>query len=117
MRLVRTLLLVLIAGAVARPLTAHPVPFSYLDLNLDADATRGALVVHDFDAAHELGIDDPQELLDGEVAHARAHDLVAIVAERLHLALDGSSASPAWDDSVEVLEDRQSLRLRFDLPA
>jgi|KBSMisStaDraftv2_1062788.scaffolds.fasta_scaffold10625_2 hydrogenase/urease accessory protein HupE len=115
MRLARTLLLVLFAGVVARPLAAHPVPFSYLDLNLDADATRGALVVHDFDAAHELGVDDPQALLDREVARARAHDLIAVVAERLHLALDGRSASPAWDGSVEVLEDRQSLRLRFDL--
>src|SRR5215470_2924873 len=104
MRLVRTMLLVLIAGAVARPLAAHPVPFSYLDLNLDADATRGTLVVHDFDAAHELGVDDPQALLDHEIAKARAHDLIAIVAERLHLALDGSSASPVWDDSIEVLE-------------
>ena len=60
----RRLLCILLASAAARSVAAHPAPFSYLDLHLDTDATRGVLVVHDFDAAHELGIDEPQTLLD-----------------------------------------------------
>jgi hydrogenase/urease accessory protein HupE len=116
MRVVKTrVLLILLACAAARSLAAHPAPFSYLDLDLDADATRGVLVVHDYDAAHELGVDDPQVLLDRTVARERANELIALVADRLHLAVDGHAVSPVWDAGAEVLEDRQSLRLRFQV--
>src|SRR5262249_12911853 len=39
-----------------------------------------------------------------------------IVAKRLHVALDANPASPTWGGGVEVLADRQSLRLRFQVP-
>jgi hypothetical protein len=38
--------------------SAHPVPFSFLDIYLDTNGAHGTLVVHDFDVAHELG--DPK---------------------------------------------------------
>jgi hypothetical protein len=114
MRVVKArLLCILLASVAARSIGAHPAPFSYLDLHLDADATRGVLVVHDFDAAHELGIDEPQTLLDPAIAAASADRLVAIIADRLHVALDGRDASPRWG-GVEVLREQQSLRLSFD---
>ena len=114
MRVVKPRLLwILLASAAARSIAAHPAPFSYLDLHLDADATRGVLVVHDFDAAHELGIDEPQTLLDPAIAAASADRLIAIIAARLHVALDGRDALPRWS-SVEVLREQQSLRLSFD---
>jgi hydrogenase/urease accessory protein HupE len=117
MRLVRTrIFCLLLACAAAGPLAAHPAPFSYLDLHLDADATRGVLVVHDFDAAHELGIDEPQRLLDAAVASAHAGELVAVVAARLHVAVDGEPAALDWS-GVEVLAEQQSLRLAFEIAA
>ena len=35
---------------------AHPAPFSFLDLRLEAGRVTGTLTVHDLDAAHELGL-------------------------------------------------------------
>ncbi len=52
--------LVLCASAAA----AHPAPFSYVDLHLDASGVTGTLVVHDFDAAHDLELSSPDALLD-----------------------------------------------------
>ena len=40
----------------AAPASAHPAPFSYLDLHLNANGVSGTLVVHDLDAAHDLGV-------------------------------------------------------------
>jgi hypothetical protein len=100
--------------ALARFAAAHPAPFSYLDLHLEPDATRGVLVVHDFDAAHELGIDEPQALLEPAVAREHAERLVAIIAGRLHLAIDARETALGWGD-VAVLADRQSLRLSFEV--
>ncbi len=50
---------------VALPAAAHPVPFSYLDVQIEPDAINLTLVVHVFDAAHELGVNPPELLLDG----------------------------------------------------
>ena len=41
---------------VGREAFAHPAPFSYLDLHLDAGGVTGTLVVHDLDAAHDLEV-------------------------------------------------------------
>jgi hypothetical protein len=79
-------------SAVAHEARAHPAPFSYLDLHLDVERTGGTLVIHDFDAAYELGIEDPQALLEPGVARERADELLAIVAERLRIAADGDYA-------------------------
>ncbi len=55
--------LALLVG-VAAPAAAHPVPFSYLDIRIEPGAINLTLVVHVFDAAHELGVDPPERLLD-----------------------------------------------------
>ena len=44
---------------VGRDAAAHPAPFSYLDLHLDAGGVSGTLVVHDLDAAHDLKVASP----------------------------------------------------------
>jgi hydrogenase/urease accessory protein HupE len=102
------------ASAVAAVAGAHPAPFSYIDLHLDADRTSGVLVIHDFDAAYELGIDDPETLLAPEVAAARAAELERILDRRLHIAADAAPATLRWQ-SAEALPERQSLRFEFEL--
>src|SRR4051812_18794939 len=77
-------LLVLVASVA--PAAAHPVPFSYLDLRLEASGTSGVLTVHVFDAAHDLGVDAPERLLDPAVAAARAAALQSLMAQRLSIA-------------------------------
>jgi hydrogenase/urease accessory protein HupE len=108
------LLCLLALGAVTHDARAHPAPFSYLDLHLDAQRSGGTLVIHDFDAAHELGLEDPEALLEPGVARARADELLAVVAERLQIVADGERATLQWRP-VEVLPERQSLRFAFTL--
>jgi hydrogenase/urease accessory protein HupE len=106
------LLCLLVTGAVAHEARAHPAPFSYLDLHLDAERTGGTLVIHDFDAAYELGLEDPQELLVPGVARERSDELRAIIAERLRIVADGEPATLQWQPG-EVLPERQSLSFAF----
>jgi hydrogenase/urease accessory protein HupE len=101
-------------SAVAELAAAHPAPFSYLDLYLDVERVHGALVIHDFDAAHELGIEDPATLLASALDAARADRLVRIVDERLNITVDAMPAAFRWGP-IEVLAERQSLRLVFDI--
>ena len=108
------LLCLLALSAVADQARAHPAPFSYLDLHLDAERIGGTLVIHDFDAAYELGLEDPQALLEPGVARERADELLAIVAERLRIGADGEPATLQWRP-VEVLPERQSLSFAFTL--
>ena len=108
------LLCLLALSAVAHEARAHPAPFSYLDVHLDAERTGGTLVIHDFDAAYELRLEDPQALLEPGVARERADELLAIVAERLRIVADGEQATLQWRP-VEVLPERQSLSFAFTL--
>lgn len=97
----------------AHPALAHPAPYSFLDLHFDASGLRGALVVHDFDAGHELGI-EPAALSDPETARVQHQRLIAILQPRLHLAGGGHTLAPSWKD-IEVSTERQSLRLTFEV--
>ncbi|MEO8499603.1 MAG: HupE/UreJ family protein [Vicinamibacteria bacterium] len=114
----RTLVGLLMVAALlvaARPVHAHPVPFSYLDLHLDRGGVSGALVVHDFDAAAELADVLPEDLKDPRVAAASRDALVRLLSPRLSMVFDGHPVSPAFG-AVEVLPERQSLRLTFTVP-
>jgi HupE/UreJ protein len=93
---------------------AHPAPFSYLDVYLDAEGARGAVVIHDFDAAHELKIGKPELLLESAFASKHRDALVALLESRLRLTTDDAMLTFDWG-AIEVLEQRQSLRLPFRL--
>src|SRR3954452_7986204 len=108
-RLGLLLALLVCAGS---PAAAHPVPFSYLDLRLGADGLSGSLTVHVFDAAHDLSIDPPDRLLDEAVAAGRGSALQEMLARRLSLAAGDAPLHLLWGP-VEVLPDKQSLRLPF----
>src|SRR5262245_25142450 len=105
------LALALLVCGVSRA-SAHPVPFSYLDLRLDGQGVTGTLTVHVFDAAHELSIDPPDGLLDAAVAAGRASALQALLASRLSLDAGGDPLRIGWG-ALDVLPDKQSLRLPF----
>jgi hydrogenase/urease accessory protein HupE len=96
----------------AAPASAHPAPFSYLDLHLDATGLSGTLVVHDLDAAHDLGVTNADTLLDPATAARHRDALVALLSPRLRLTLDGTPAAIAWG-TLDIVPDRQSLRLAF----
>lgn len=91
---------------------AHPAPFSYLDLHIDANGVTGTLVIHDLDAAHDLGVADADTLLDPATAARHRDALVALLGPRLSLQLDRQPAAITWG-AIDVVPDRQSLRLAF----
>ncbi len=96
----------------ASDVLAHPAPFSYLDLHLDAGGVSGTLVVHDLDAAHDLEIASTDTLLDATVASRYRDALVALLTPRLVLTFDGRPVTVTWG-ALDVVPDRQSLRLAF----
>ncbi len=96
----------------ASPASAHPAPFSYLDLHLDSSGLSGTLVVHDLDAAHDLGVANADTLLDPATAARYRDALLALLTPRLLLTLDGAPATITWG-ALDVVPDRQSLRLAF----
>ena len=75
---------------------AHPAPFSYLDLSLDAQGAHGSIILHDFDVAHDLGIEPPDRLLDPAFAATQRARLEALAAERLRLTMDGEARAVRW---------------------
>jgi hydrogenase/urease accessory protein HupE len=95
----------------ARPAQAHPTPFSYLDLIVTPAGLEGSLVVHIIDAAHELGIDRPERLLDPATADANRGRLAALLSPRLLLRTD-RVVMPEWY-SIEPMKPEMELRLRF----
>jgi hydrogenase/urease accessory protein HupE len=108
----KAVLLIALTLCASAPAAAHPVPFSYLDLRLTADGIAGTLTVHVFDAAHELAIDPPERLLDPSAAARYAPALQSLLASRLSIAAGADRLRLVWGP-LEVLSDRQSLRLPF----
>lgn len=97
------------------PALAHQVPFSYLDLHLRRDAIEGTLVAHIADLGHDLRIEPVERLLDPVVALPQSRALAEMFSRRLIMTVDGRAVVPHWSD-VEVVADRQSLRIRFRAP-
>lgn len=101
--------------ACSAPAFAHPVPFSYLDVHLQPNAIDASVVVHVFDAAHDLKVDPPERLLDPSIAAAVGPTLIRLLRARLEIAADGRILDGAWS-GPEVLTDRQSLRFTVRYP-
>ena len=92
--------------------SAHPAPFSYLDLRVGADVIEGSLVVHIIDVAHDLDIGTPEKLLERSAAYGNLDRLTALIAQRLSLLADGRPLMIQWGD-VDTIPERQGLQLHF----
>jgi hydrogenase/urease accessory protein HupE len=104
---------VVAAATTAAPAFAHPVPFTYLDLRVQPTTIEGTLVAHVFDIGHDLNIDPPDRLLDPAVASQQASAISRLLLPRLVVAADGRTLAPEASSQVDVLADRQSLRLHI----
>jgi hydrogenase/urease accessory protein HupE len=114
-RLIPCLFLVsLIGGVFAPSATAHPAPFSYLDVVFRNGNVDGTLVVHVIDVAHELGLSPPDRLLDPAVLGPYRRQITSIIGPRLSLRTS-YRLRPTWV-SVEPMRDEQALRIRFTIP-
>lgn len=94
---------------------AHPVPFSYLDLDLSEEKIEGAATVHLTDIAHELELDDPAILLDEGVLSRQYSRIGSILAERMEIG-SGELPAPQWR-SAELVDDDDAVRLSFVIDA
>src|SRR4051812_15404368 len=98
--------------SLARPVAAHPIPFSYLDLRLRSEAIDGTLVAHIYDVAHDLHIDPMERLLDPVVVATHGAEIIKLLSRGLEVSADDKLLTAEWA-APEILADRQSLRLRI----
>ena len=91
------------------------MPFSYLDLRIQSNAIEGSLVVHIFDAGHDLNVNPAERLLERDGATESARVLATMLAPRFVVMADGRPLTPSWT-GFETIPDRQSLRLRMSFP-
>jgi len=109
-RLRRAVIVAMLLG-VPMPAAAHPAPFSYLDVHVRRGAVEITIVAHDYDLAHELGIDPPDRLLDQSVVDRQASAIVALLRNRLKIAAGGRLLTPVLWSAPAPLPDRQSIRV------
>jgi hypothetical protein len=96
----------------AAAVSAHPAPFSYLDVYLSDGGVEGALILHDFDVAHDVGVEPPERLRDAAFAERYRDQLTRLMDSRLAMSVDGRRTPAEWT-GFETLPERQSLRLTF----
>jgi hydrogenase/urease accessory protein HupE len=99
-------------GLACAPLSAHPVPFSYIDLRVQPSAAELSIVVHTFDVAHDLKIQPPERLLEGDALAGKADALTKLLHDRLSLSAGGVALRNAAWSAPEAIADRQSIRVR-----
>src|SRR3954470_5782042 len=107
---------VLLAIAGARNASAHPAPFSYIDLVLRADRIDGSIMVHIYDAAHDLNVTPQERLLDPAFLDTQRVALSALMSPRLDIKEGNRLLVPEWT-GAESVPAQQGVRLRFRLPA
>ena len=112
----RAFLVILGTLAFASPVAAHPAPFSYVDVALGEKSVDVAVVAHVYDLAHELEMDDPEDLLDSGVLARRAEALGALLSSRFEVSADGGVLSCRMSAAPTAAPDQQSVRLRFSCP-
>ena len=116
-RLLRALLHALgiaLALFLAAPASAHPVPFSYLDLEVQDDAVQGRMRVHLVDLAPVLGIADPHDLLEPAVINAHRQAMQRYLASRI--ALESGALERAEWGEIAIVDENEALQLDFRIP-
>src|ERR1043165_338433 len=68
---------------------AHPVPFSYLGVQLQGAFVDVALTAHIYDLAHDLQVSPMEKLLESGFEKEREAAIRQMLTPRLHLQADG----------------------------
>ena len=111
---------VLLAASVL-PAGAHPAPFSYVDVRIEANAPviNVTVAAHIFDLAHDLGIEPPERLLDAAFLNEKAAAISTLLQNRLTISADGDTLEAGPWSAPEIVRDQQLIRMRarYDLHA
>jgi len=105
----------LLTLVVAAPALSHPAPFSYLDINLQDGQIEGTLTVHLIDAAHDLRVSPPEQLLDPNVLRSRQQAITQGLEQRLTLRAEGRPLKPEWTGAAPS-PDKTQLTFSFLVP-
>ena len=99
----------------AAPAEAHPAPFSFVDVRLESTVVDVRVVLHVFDAAHELDVEAAERLLDpGTLAEYQTR-LAALIGKRLQIRADGRLLSLDNWSAARPLPARQSVEFNARL--
>ena len=107
----RVLIFLCLTGALVAPASAHPAPFSYVDVRLDGANVELTVTVHEFDAAHDLGVADASRLLNASELARYGPALVELLKDRLQIWVGGQRLTGTWSPAL-ALADRQAIQLR-----
>jgi hypothetical protein len=110
----QALLFVCLFAVLPRPASAHPAPFSFLDLIIRDEAMDGILVLHVLDVAHDLGIEPADTLMQPDVIARERDRIVALVDPRITVRSD-RKLRIEWA-AAEPSPERHGLLLRFRIP-
>ena len=91
--------------------SAHPAPFSYLDVVFRNGGIEGTLVIHIIDVAHDLGIAPPERLLDDRLVQSESQRIGRLLQPRIQLR-SNRRLTLEWQ-SVELLKEELALRLKY----
>ena len=105
---------ILAALLLAAPASAHPVPFSYLDLEVHDGAVDGRIRAHLVDLAPVLGLSDPRALLDPAVRNAHRQQIERYLASRIAFE-NGGFARARWGE-MAVVDENEAIELTFTIP-
>src|SRR5215475_10716674 len=86
----------LLVLAFASAAEAHPVPFSYLNIEIHANTVDVSLVAHIYDLAQDLQISPMERLLDPAVVSLTDNAIRQLLGPRITLAIDGRTRIPEW---------------------
>jgi len=103
--------------AFTMPASAHPAPFSYLDVGMASGSLNITVVAHSFDLAHDLAIEPVQRLLDPAFVTSQSRNLESLLQSRFQLQADGRPIACEPSERIEILAERLSLKFRFSCSA
>jgi hypothetical protein len=94
--------------------SAHPAPFSYLDIAFRGGNVEGSLTVHVIDIAHELNITPPERVLDAEFLTRERQRILDVITPRIALATD-QPLRIEWG-TILPMKEELALRLTYRIP-
>jgi hypothetical protein len=94
--------------------TAHPAPFSYLDIAFRGGNIEGSLTVHVIDIAHELNVTPPETVLDQEFLTRARQRILDLLTPRISLSTD-RPLTIEWG-AILPMKEELALRLMYRIP-
>jgi len=94
--------------------SAHPAPFSYLDIAFRGGNIEGSLTVHVIDVAHDLEVAPPERVLDPGFLERERQRILDIITPRITLATD-RPLRIEWG-TITPMKEELALRIAYRIP-